>query len=358
MAQTFQVFPCSHFSASAPDGATLRMLATTRGSATLALALLALAHAAAAAAGEGTTTELSIFLSSGGATHREGIVSGANAYIQFDQTYNTTGWAVLHAWTPETTSHEAAVSNMYAAGWGEGYATQAMIYPHYLNMVFENFPPSAPMTPKMRSFMKSNLAWTERTAKARAATDSDPGTRAYWANVLAVLQQLRGLADGYNAAAPADEQLTHFDLLLLNMDGDIETLLAFLGTESARKARLEVEKPRLQRCSALIKVAPNASDLFAGHATWDSFEAMVRIYKHYRFAVPVPAPSTGAATAVSVALRSTSFSASPAFLASVDDFYVTSQGLVVIETTNGVYNSSLFAYIKDQVSAPTTPSPL
>lgn len=331
------------------------MAHTTRGGAASALALMALAHAVAATATASARAEFSVFLSHGKATSQAGTVPGANAYILFEQTYNATGWAVLHAWTPRAGSVEAAVANVYAAGWGEGYATQAMIYPHYLNMMHENFPPSAPLTPKMRSFMESNLAWTQRTAEARAAAGGDPGQRAYWANVLAVLRQLHGLADGYNAAAPAHQQLSLFDLLLLNMDGDIETLITYLGTESARKARLEVEKPRLQRCSAFIKVAPNAADLFAGHATWDSFEAMLRIYKHYRFDLPVAAPATAAAAAggLRLATRATSFSSSPAFLASVDDFYITSQGLVVIETTNGVYNSSLFAHVHDAVRRDT-----
>ena len=37
------------------------------------------------------------------------------------------------------------------------------------------------------------------------------------------------------------------------------------------------------KCSALIKLAPDLSDLFMAHATWDTFTAMLRIYKHYHF---------------------------------------------------------------------------
>ena len=39
--------------------------------------------------------------------------------------------------------------------------------------------------------------------------------------------------------------------------------------------------------------------------------------------------------------RSVSFSGYPGRIAGIDDFYVTSQQLTVIETTNGVYNTSL-----------------
>lgn len=36
------------------------------------------------------------------------------------------------------------------------------------------------------------------------------------------------------------------------------------------------------KCSALIKVSADLSDIYMGHSTWDSFTAMTRIYKHYQ----------------------------------------------------------------------------
>lgn len=35
------------------------------------------------------------------------------------------------------------------------------------------------------------------------------------------------------------------------------------------------------KCSALIKVTGDLSDLLMGHSTWDTFTAMMRIYKHF-----------------------------------------------------------------------------
>jgi hypothetical protein len=37
------------------------------------------------------------------------------------------------------------------------------------------------------------------------------------------------------------------------------------------------------KCSALVKVTADLSDIFFGHSTWDSFTAMTRIFKHYQF---------------------------------------------------------------------------
>ena len=69
------------------------------------------------------------------------------------------------------------------------------------------------------------------------------------------------------------------------------------------------------------------TDILAGHATWRSYYAMLRVYKVYAFAF-LPA-------------RVVSLSSSPGLLHSKDDFYATPT-LVVMETTNGIYDRSLY----------------
>jgi hypothetical protein len=39
------------------------------------------------------------------------------------------------------------------------------------------------------------------------------------------------------------------------------------------------------RCSVLVKVTPDLSDLLVGHTTWWTYTAMSRIYKHYSLAL-------------------------------------------------------------------------
>lgn len=37
------------------------------------------------------------------------------------------------------------------------------------------------------------------------------------------------------------------------------------------------------RCSALVAVTPDFSDIFLGHSTWDSYSQMTKVFKHYAF---------------------------------------------------------------------------
>lgn len=64
---------------------------------------------------------------------------------------------------------------------------------------------------------------------------------------------------------------------------------------------------------------------------------MLRIYKNYNF----PLNNTEAGTVAS----EIAFSSYPGVLSSIDDFYITSQKLNVIETTNGYYDNSLNAFV-------------
>jgi len=91
-------------------------------------------------------------------------------------------------------------------------------------------------------------------------------------------------------------------------------------------------------CSVLIKVTPDGQQLLASHVTWSDFFTMLRTYKHYtmRFSLP------------SNVAQSVSFSSYPSCLSSGDDFYITDQQLVIMETTNEVFNQSLYEYVTPQ----------
>jgi hypothetical protein len=224
-------------------------------------------------------------------------------------------------------------------------------------------------SPKLRAFMQSQLDWTR--SQVAGLNKSDP----FWAQVGLLLAQFDGLRDGYFAVAPTNETGAGIDelvLYMLNSVGDLEDLNGRFPRSDARTGRplrgatwMHREAMHAQRravrsghahsaaslrkgfdpipegdkltdCSALIRLVPAtnvpgaASDIYAGHTTWRSFYAMLRIYKVYAFPASVYPAGT-----VSIA-------SSPGLLHSKDDFYAMER-FVVMETTNSVMNGSLWS---------------
>jgi hypothetical protein len=130
------------------------------------------------------------------------------------------------------------------------------------------------------------------------------------------------------------------------------------------------------KCSALVRLSPGLEDLWAGHSTWDSYTAMLRLYKHYdlplsglspageqaaRCDLPLsglsftrqvgpaqrhkalPSPCLPACAParpptcpipshhLACAARRLSFSSYPGELFSDDDFFIADSGLVVLQ---------------------------
>ena len=67
-------------------------------------------------------------------------------------------------------------------------------------------------------------------------------------------------------------------------------------------------------CSAIVKVADDFSQIFMSHSSWYTYIAMTRIMKHYNFQ-----------TTFGVS-KKISFSSYPAYLESLDDFYIMGMG--------------------------------
>lgn len=93
-------------------------------------------------------------------------------------------------------------------------------------------------------------------------------------------------------------------------------------------------EPRSSHCSAIVKVLPTSGDVLVAHNTWTSYKSMLRIMKKYSLHF-----STSQA-------KSVAMSSYPGTLFSIDDFYITSANLVVLETSIENYNSSLWQYVR------------
>eukprot|EP00928_Gymnodinium_smaydae_P033273 TRINITY_DN23875_c0_g2_i2.p1 TRINITY_DN23875_c0_g2~~TRINITY_DN23875_c0_g2_i2.p1 ORF type:complete len:585 (+),score=99.11 TRINITY_DN23875_c0_g2_i2:92-1846(+) len=237
-------------------------------------------------------------------------------------TNDAEGWGVLHVRTTDAVEPELA---MFAAGYLEGYLTKSDIENMFNNTYddwFINGDPGANAA-AVYEWLKDNLEWTVRTA-AESVNNPKSQRADYWARVSLVVAQLEGLAAGLRAAG---SRLSFQDVVLLNADGDLEELVPLLSLKRQR---------RRDRCSALVKLPEDRSDILFGHTTFDHYDMMVRSLKYF-----------------DLELRGLphvrySLSSSPGFLSSIDDFFLTSNGLAVMETTNGIKDNKLLNDISSE----------
>ncbi len=90
------------------------------------------------------------------------------------------------------------------------------------------------------------------------------------------------------------------------------------------------------------QVTSDLSDILIGHTTWWSYTSLLRLYKHYVFALAHPA----------VAAQRLSFSSYPGLVHSLDDFMIASSGLVIVETSNDIYDLNLYKLSTNKVRVP------
>ncbi len=304
--------------------------------------------------------------------HRHGAAWAVFDDGEFDG--SPTGWGVLYVNSTRSQRLDDA-TKMYAAGYVEGALTAPNIYNTWLNYMFGWFGANITTVPdQYADFVKQQIKFL-RTQVSSNQTSS------YWQEVGLILSQFDGLVQGYADNCQAGQQLDELALMMLNMNGDFITIQSALSPQD--DGSTETGKPLFRRranrrmyadaehipahlrdnlfdwgkyhCSSLVRVLPDNADLFFSHDTWGSYNTAIRIYKHYHFWLirdnkKGSSESDGGSDRVVdseslPASRRVSFSSSPAFLSSVDDFYLTNRGLAVMETTNEFYNNSLFPSI-------------
>lgn len=278
-----------------------------------------------------------------------------DAWGTFNDSLLDIGWSQLWIRTANLTKEEYEDMTlakrrrreiMFAAGYAEGQLTHHRIDQHFLNVYRTFFPrgdeQDQAIEQGLHEFFTKNLAWMRHQVRHHDVYDDLPDAE-YWNAMSYILAQFDGLVAGYQHASVAQTPASMLDLFLLNADGDMEDLVNIMKCKVEPQG-LKLDDARTDfytfiknlKCSALVRILPDFSDLIWGHDTWDSFASMNRIFKHY----DVPLPGGGdQSTAVK---RRITMSSSPGFLSSVDDWYMTNAGLGVMETTNGVFDSSLY----------------
>jgi len=234
---------------------------------------------------------------------------------------NGTGWAKLQIQTKGSLR-----SNYFAAGFAEGALTCKFVAAVAQN---NDDPDQGAL---VTEFAQQAEDWTRSQAAAHPDVD-------VWRTVGEVLAQFDGIVAGYNQSeCSAAHPLTSTQMWLMQMDGDLEDI-----KNKFPSTRIQNYTQRPQHCSSLVKLAPNNSDIFFGHATWDIFNnAAPRIFKTYT----LPVTRAGVAE-----MRTVHFSSTGPWLSSVDDFYTVgsdSTNMAVMETSNTVLNTELYKQVVPQ----------
>lgn len=315
----------------------------------------------------------------------------------YNDVTNTIGWSILQIDTSKSFADE---EQMYAAGLLEGFLTATRIRQLFingkalrdakqLNNLYSYFE-------VQDDFIRQKYSAAMGGAAPKSSDEHDQ--HAYWRQVGLELAQLDGLLDGYNQAVPEAQRLRLCDLWLLNMDGDVIDLerafstgqlsvnqvsneaetrrnsvggagdltgnMKFIEISSRRDAsagsktfsrRLAGLRPRKKdrytekkwdilqrhsRCSALVKVLPDYSDVYVGHTTWADYSELLRIWKTYNFNLNDP----------SVVAKKMSFSSYAGMISSTDDWYILDSGMLVLETTINVEDENALSQINPKGS--------
>eukprot|EP00668_Euglena_longa_P003718 GGOE01004364.1.p1 GENE.GGOE01004364.1~~GGOE01004364.1.p1 ORF type:complete len:600 (+),score=169.97 GGOE01004364.1:147-1802(+) len=270
----------------------------------------------------------------------------ATACAMYNDSYPVTGWSEL--WIraiPRDSSYVAYRTSMYAAGYAEGALTHHWIYQHFRNTWQAIYGDDKGTPPKVNTFLRENLAWMRANVKRYAEPDVVEHSAAdvqYWQTIGGLLAQFDGLVAGYHDFSGPTTRLTDLDLFLLSSNADVSDIIPVVNETFAAMKRIYRRRhmpyhlaAKGLKCSALIRLAADKSDVLWGHTTWDMYTSMIRLYKHYDFPVPALRASDPPKR------RQMAFSASPGYLASGDDWYLMDNQMAVMETTIGLFNDKL-----------------
>ena len=246
---------------------------------------------------------------------------------------------------------------MFGAGYLEGVLTAPRISSHATNVlawVSSQFTGGV-VSPQVAAFFAAQDEWSRQQVATNKST--------LWTAFAGIQSQHDGLIQGYGSTSEAP--LTVLQFQMLAAIGDLLDLIPALNPgapgdpdwSAMNDTELMTRVRHTTHCSALVKLLPDFSDLYFSHVSWFIYSSTTRIFKHYSFNLALP----GAVG------NQMSFSSYPAYLSSLDDYYtIFSSGLVVLETTNNVFDKdlyklvvpqSLFAWHRVRVASLLAPTP-
>ncbi|RUS74914.1 hypothetical protein EGW08_017330 [Elysia chlorotica] len=260
----------------------------------------------------------------------------ATAYATFNNTLLVTGWGVLDVVAGHGAKFYSNKEVMFAAGFIEGVFTAKHMENNYENLVASMG--LTDLVQEIRSWLQKQRVWTDMMVKKNP---NDP----VWRHTSYINAQLDGLYAGYKSVHKDNQAaLDWYAVAFMSSVGDLLDLRYVLNPSSFPDwSKLSGKEAEIAfytsgHCSALIKLLPGFENIFMSHSSWFAYSATNRIYKHYDLNIK------DAATAI----KKMSFSSYAGILNSVDDFYLMDSGLVMLQTTNNIFNASLYKLVVPQ----------
>ncbi|KAK6171419.1 hypothetical protein SNE40_019612 [Patella caerulea] len=264
-------------------------------------------------------------------------MKGATAFGTYNDTLMENGWGILDIVAGNGNPRPADEDIMFAAGFLEGRFTASRIAEHYQNVrgIFFSSEQGPIIEAKVKKYFIQQDQWMRKMIKENVPKNP------LWRHVSYIISQYDGLIEGYNAARLTQKTLPALETYafqVLNGVGDLIDLVRVVDPQSIpdwrkmTKEQAMIYAQESGHCSAMVKVLGAYEDIFMSHSSWFAYSATSRIYKHYN--LNVSDKSTSA--------RRISFSSYPGFLESLDDFYLLGSKMVMLQTTNNVFNSTLY----------------
>ncbi|CAK8997095.1 unnamed protein product [Durusdinium trenchii] len=311
--------------------------------------------------------------------------SKSPAWATLADRLNETGWMELHVNTP-TESFFSNDLKMYSAGLVEG-----MLSAERLSQFYSNFYPllaadeeSSRTLMNIRNLFSQQVHHILHVVGLSGGFGEEPADP-YWKQVRYLFLQMWGIKDAYNLVAKEKGvgTIDMVDMFFINAHAELpEMMQAYSPEATAQRQGAEEEaastpqqrgekvflqldensrnrkavpeavdrdwKLRLAKrghCSALVRLAPSNSELLVGHSTWSDYGKMTRIFKYYRFHLPLSFQSN----------ELIALSSYPGCVSSTDDFYMTDNGLTIMDTSLEVLNPRVYDRISEDPKRPRLP---
>lgn len=240
----------------------------------------------------------------------------------YNPVYEQKGFDILAITTNKIFSDDLQAE---AAGRLEGFLSHDRINYHYKNIISIK----GKLTSDERDFIKKQ---TEFMKSKYLENPDDP----HIYNAHLIYLQFKGMVDEYNERTEiAEDKIDEIDFNIMTAFGDMIEIRSKYKSHVFSKMTVDELKLHFllnSHCSAIFKAKEDITNVFMAHNSWYYYTMMNRLIKEYNFNFNHP----------SVKAKTVIFSSYPATLSSNDDFYVTSQDLSVIETTNIFFNSTFY----------------